>query len=572
MIIEKLKQSIETVVHKLWPEAKVDFTVEHPEVEERGDYASNVAMVLAKQVKQAPMVVAERIVEILKQESLPEVASIEALKPGFINFRLADSFLYDAVAEIEQKGDTFGNSQTLAGQKILIEFGQPNTHKMPHIGHLFSYLYGESCARLLGAAGAEVKKANYQGDVGLHVAKCLWAYQNTETEQAPATLEDKVTYLQQCYQQGSKAYEDSQIAHAEIDHLNDKIYHRAEDIRPLWEQTREWSLSYYRQFESSLGIIYDKHYFESQVAAVGLETVKQNVGPVFEASEGAIVFKGEPFGLHTRVFVNHFGNPTYEAKDLGLMSAKKADWPGYQLVITTATEQNDYWRILTLVGEKVFPDLIGKIRHLGFGMISLTSGKMSSREGTIVTAFDLVRLVTEKVQAFLDANRADYSSEEKQTITRPVALAAIIYSYLKKGPSKNLVFDIDSSIAFDGNSGPYLQYAYARCQSVLAKAREAGYDISLRRPTTVSSEEAALMRWLYQYPEVVSQAAEQYAPQLLCTYLYELAQRYSLFYDRQKMLIEDRDVAAFRLSLAQASGQVLKNGLNLLGISVLDKI
>ncbi|MFH0874201.1 MAG: arginine--tRNA ligase [Candidatus Komeilibacteria bacterium] len=571
MIAQKLKDSIQLAIHKLWPGTEVDFSVEHPEIEEKGDYATNAALILARRLKQDPLLVAQRLVTILEQEQLPEVEMIEAKHPGFVNFRLAPEYLLDSVRQIQQQKTNYGQSSLLADRKVVLEFGQPNTHKMPHIGHLFSYIYGGACTRLWQSQGATVKPVNYQGDVGLHVAKCLWAYQKND-QPDPATLAEQVQYLQRCYQQGSKEYDESQIAHAEIDHLNDKIYSHEERTFKLWQKTRDWSVQYYRQFEKRLGVEYDKHYFESEVASLGLDTVRQNIGKVFDQSDGAIIFRGEKYGLHTRVFANHFGHPTYEAKDIGLLAAKQKDFPDYELVITTATEQNDYWRVMIKVADLIFPKLIGRIKHLGFGMVDLVGTKMSSRTGNIVTGVGLVDLVTDKVQSFLDENRKDYSPEDKASISQAVAKAAIIYSFLKKAAPKNMSFDIESSIAFEGNSGPYLQYAYARCQSVLAKALAAGYSTELQRPKEISPEESALMRWLYRYPEVVSQAAQDYAPHLLCTYLYELAQRYSLFYDRQKMLVEDKAVAAFRLSLAQATGQILHNGLNLLGIDVLAKI
>lgn len=558
---QRLQSLIQQAVKTAYPDINVPaFILSHPDNETHGDYTTNLALVLAQLVGEAPRQVAEKLTAQLPAESA--IAKVEVAGPGFINFHLTPSYFLDRLTQVE--GAAVGSPQ-----KILFEFGQPNTHKVPHIGHLYSYCYGESCVRLLQSVGNTVYRANYQGDVGLHVAKCLWAYQRKQ-QTDPVELSAKVAYLQECYQEGSQAYEDSEAAKQEIDELNVKIYRKDSSIVAEWEKTRQWSLEYYRQFEQRIGVAYDKYYLESQTSEAGLALVRQHVGDIFEEDQGAVIFRGEQYGLHTRVFINRLGNPTYEAKDIGLAALKKQDWDFDLSVYTTAVEQNEYWRVLVKAIELVFPDYVGKIKHIGFGMINLTSGKMSSRTGKILTAFSLVETVKERVKEYIKANR-DYSVGETEEIAEAVAIGAIKYSFLKSAAGKNISFDLESSIAFDGNSGPYLQYTYARCQSILAKAGSSSAPSDFSN-YSLNNDELAVLRWLDRFNETVTAAATGYAPHVLCGYLFELAQRYSYFYNQNQILTDDEATSAFRVALTEAVGQKLQDGLKLLGIETLNRI
>lgn len=568
MIKQILVQTIEQTVNQLFPAAQLgQIELTHPTNEAHGDYSTNVAMILARQLGQSPLQIAQQIAAALPSQ--PAIAEVQAVAPGFINFRLYHTYYIDQLQAITTLGDTYGQPVQTSGQQILFEFGCPNTHKVPHIGHLYSYCYGESCARLLKLAGHTVYRDNYQGDVGLHVAKCLWAYQKYQ-QPDPESLDAKVQYLQECYQQGAQAYEDDEQIKQEIDELNRAIYLKDVTVMADWEKTRQWSLDYYRQFEQRLGVHYDKFYLESQTSVRGLEIVKAHVDQVFEEDQGAIIFRGEKFGLHTRVFVNRFGNPTYEAKDIGLAALKKEDFTFDQSVYTTAVEQNEYWQVVIKAIETVFPDLVGRLTHIGYGMVNLTTGKMSSRTGQIVTGTGLVEMVKERVKEYIVANR-DYTSDEVEAIAEKVAIGAVKYSFLKSAAGKNITFDLESSIAIEGNSGPYLQYTYARCQSLLRKAADQAADLDVTA-LTLNNDELAILRWLYRFPEVVEAAAADHAPHVMCNYLFELAQRFSYFYNEHQVLTDDPQITQFRLQLTAAVAQILKTGLFTLGIEVSEQV
>ena len=441
----------------------------------------------------------------------------------------------------------------------MFEYGDANTHKLPHIGHLFSYIYGEAMIRIMEAAGWEVYRASYQGDIGPHVAKCLWAFEKNKP-QVPESLADKAQLLQKMYQEGSKAYDENEKVKEEVNKINKLVYEGSNKYYDLWKQTRQWSIDYYKQFEKRLGINYDRYYFESEVHEKGREIVEANVGKIFKKSEGAIIFEGSKYDLHDRVFVTSAGTPMYEAKDMYLQELKFSQWPADLLIISTAHEQNEYFKVIFKALEMLHPKYTGKLKHIGFGMVNLKSGKMSSRTGNIIGGIELVDIVVERVKKF---------NQDKKT-AEAVGIGAVKYSFLKNNPLQDTKFDLEESIAAEGNSGPYIQYTYARTQSVLHKAgKQTSGKTENQKP---NSEELAVLRTLPKFPEIVAAAAENYAPNLVCNYLYDLASKFNTFYNKHRIIHSGSVSSNFRLALTAATGQVLANGLKLLGIQAPEKM
>lgn len=549
MIRAKILSLIQNSLKKNGVDVK-DVNLQHPANAEHGDYSSNIALVQAKQLKKSPMELAQKIVDSLpKDETIDKVVVV---KPGFINFLLSEKTLLQELlkASVDKK---------TSDKTILLEYGQPNTHKTPHIGHLFSYIFGESLARILEYRGNKIIRANYQGDVGLHVAKCLYVARDKIQGIKNKTLKEKINLLQKCYQEGSKLYEGSKETQKEIDEFNQKIYHKDKGVVDLWDETRKWCLEFYQQFEQTLGVKYDKYYFESESAPIGKKIVESHVGSVFEKSDEAIVFRGENYGLHTRVFITKFGMPTYEAKDIGLNKLKAA--LNFDLsIVTTASEQSAYYKVIVKASELIFPKLKSKLKHLGFGLIQLKTGKMSSRTGKIVDAFSLVDLTRNSIAK-------QYKTDTE--LSQLIALAAIKYSFLKSDAYKNIVFDLEKSIAKEGDSGPYLLYTYVRTQSILQKTSN-----FKKQPSKIdlNAEEGNILRLLYQLPEVVEQAALRYSPHLIATYLFQLAQTFNFFYQKHPVLKADESIRQFRLALTSAVGERIKEGLHLLGIETVSKM
>lgn len=531
-----------------------------------GDYSLNVLSLKTEKS-------ADEILKIMQTSPLFEKVELVG---NFINFFVAQDELLKHTNRALTHPEEFGKTSPelpLKPLKIMLEYGTPNTHKLPHIGHLFSYVYGESLSRLLEWAGHEIFRENYQGDVGLHVAKCLFIVQQKKDMLSQLnTLDEKVQFLQTCYQEGSTAYEDSEESKAAIMDLNKKIYAQDAEIFELWNTTREWSIEYYKEFEALLGVHIQKHYFESQTWETGMSLVKEHTGTIFEESDGAIIFKGEQYGLHTRVFVTSYGTPTYEAKDMGLAKMKSEEWDFDVALVTTAREQNSYWDVVIKAAELVVPQLKGKLKHLGFGFIDLKGGKMSSRTGNILSGVDLVSTVENKVIDTL-LSGAENQSESAQIL----AVGAVKYAFLRSDSQKNMYFDIDESVSLHGNSGPYVQYAYARMKSIVRKHMTTGSEelppMAARAIDHLEASELQLLRMIPRFEEILSDAAKTYAPHLVCTYVLDITQAFNAFYENVSVLQADTEEQKnFRLALTVATSTIVKNALHVLGIETIEKI
>jgi arginyl-tRNA synthetase len=304
------------------------------------------------------------------------------------------------------------------------------------------------------------------------------------------------------------------------------------------------------------------------VGSIGLGLVKEYLGKVFQESQGAVIFAGEEYGLHTRVFINKMGLPTYEAKDLALMKIKYERFPYDKSVIVTANEVNEYFKVVFKAADLINHDLPERTTHIGHGMLRLKTGKMSSRTGQVVTGESLIDEVSEEIRKKMQETGRGKEIENIEKVISKVAVGAIKYSMLKQSPGKDIAFDFETSLSFEGDSGPYLQYAYARSMSVLEKAGKKETDKIL--DTTLDGEERNLLRWVYRFPEIVEVAGKMLAPNLICSYLIELSSRFNLFYAKCKIVGTDKE--GFRLALTKTMAQVLSNGLWLLGIETVEKM
>lgn len=541
---------------------EINFLVEKPENESFGDFSSNVALVAAKILKQNPLELAQKLVEKINssRSTLPNIDKVEAVKPGFTNFYLSQEYLLSSLSK------PLAFEKTLSGKKIMVEFTDPNPFKELHIGHLYSNSVGESVSRLLEAMGADLKRANYQGDVGMHVAKALYSIMKFDTEEFEKlknkTLQEKVRFLGLKYADGAHLYENGESEKKEIEELNKKIYDKNKAIMIYYTEGRRWSLDYFETIYKRLGTKFDFYYFESEVGIDGLKLVQEYLKEgVFEESQGAVIFPGKKENLHDRVFINSMGLPTYEAKELGLALKKYQDFKFDQSIVITGNEVIGYFKVLLAALAKINPEIASKTKHLTHGMVRLPSGKMSSRTGNIVTGEWLL----DEAKKLLKSKFSEMSEDALEQ----VAVGAVKYALLKSSLGHDIEFNFEESINIQGNSGPYLQYSYVRTQSVLAKAQVSSskYQAASMR---LEVEELNLLRSLNRFLEVVAAAGEKFAPNTLCNYLFDLAQKFNLFYQKHKIIGNDQE--AFRLALTAGVGQTIKNGLNLLGIQAPEKM
>lgn len=538
-----------------------DFAIEHPKMLDHGDYACNVAMVLAKQVGQSPRAIAEALAADLVGQ-IEYVERIEIAGPGFLNFYLSrDFFSAEAVRAIEE-GAGWGENDAELDEVVLFEYTSPNLFKPLHIGNLVGNIIGESFTRLFEMAGADVRRMNYPSDIGMTVAKGVWGLRATGSDP------HDIAALGQSYRVGNEAFENDEAAKAEIEAINKALYAGTDaELSALREAGIATSRRSLAAICALLGTHFDTEITESQASQPGTEIVKANIGTVFTESEGAVVYEGEKVGLHTRVFLNSQGLPTYEAKDVGHFTLKAAAHPDWtQSIIVTGNEQTEYFKVLYAALRELFPEIADKnLEHIPTGFLTLTTGKMSSRKGNVLTGESLLAEVAEAARERASESRAD----DIDKLTNQLAVAAIKYQILRYSVGSNIVFDKEKALSFEGDSGPYLQYTYARALSVLEKARGVGV---LPQLTPAPETPYVLERILYRFPEVVEEALRERAPHTVVTYLTELAGEFNSFYAHEKIADKDDVHAPYKALLTSAIAITLKNGLWVLGIEAPERL
>lgn len=566
-IRDRLHNQIDEFLKRKGAES-IRHTLEFPSDLSYGDFASNAAMVAAKGIGANPRGLAEEIANFLGEIADPDIAAIEVAGAGFINVRLSDAALY-RIVEKAADDPKWGTTDRFLGKKIIVEYTDPNPFKEFHVGHLMPNAIGESIARLALAGGADTRRVNYQGDVGMHVAKAIWgvmhSHEDMPGENAPHR--EQAAFLGKAYAKGAKAYEEDEKARAAITDINKKVYDRSDPlIRALYDNGRRWSLTYFEDIYRILGTRFDHYFFESETAGPGKAIVEAHPD-VFERSGDTIVFPGEKYGLHTRVFVNADGIPTYEAKELGLAKMKYDFFPYDLSVIVTGNEIVEYFRVLQKAMELVFPEerIAEKTRHVAHGMLRLSGGKLSSRTGNVITALSLIDDAKEDILPRIDQSRG-FSGEERDAIAEKAAVGAIKFAILRQEVGRDIVFDYATSLTFDGDSGPYLQYTLARLSSLLKKAGNSDNESSPKTPEKPEDIERLLAR----YPIVVLRAQEELAPHHVTQYLLALSRAFNAYYGRKQILGVSE--SAYRVRLARAVMRTLSSGMDLLAIPRLERM
>lgn len=550
--MEQLQEKLKNVIKELFDVESAPVVTVAPEGMklangEKVDYASNVAMTLTRELKKNP-----REIAIAIAEKMPEFAA-EVAGPGFLNFKLSDAYFLAKMQDFATDFDKNISCDEYSGKTVICEFSDPNPFKVLHVGHLYTSIVGDAISRLFEYAGAKVIRANFGGDVGLHVGKTIWALEKSGMEDF--TIEDVAAK----YVEGTRAYDDDETAHAEITALNKEIYEINKNnlhdshVAEIYWKGREMSYEYFKDFYARIGLKFDKFYPESTVAQLGLETVKKQLeAGVYEMSDGAVVFRGENYKLHTRVFINKEGVPTYESKDVGLIFTKWNDWHFDKSVVITANEQLDYMKVVLKSIEQYAPDLVAKTSHLTHGIVKLPgSVKMSSRKGNFLRAIDVLDIVSEELEE-------GYNSEDFT-----VALGAVKYAFLKYRMGGDIIFDPKESVKMTGNSGPYLQYSCVRAKKILEKVSGEAANIE---GYVANEHEKALMKKIIEYKEVLASAVAEMAPQKVANYLYELAQEFSRFYENCS--VAGSEFESVRAMFVKVYLATMTHGLGLLGINI----
>ena len=521
----------------------------------------------------------EEHLQKLNQNKLPEIDKIEKVD-RFINFYLSKKFFSGSIEEILNNRN-FAENRTLQNKKIMVEYTDPNPFKPFHIGHLMTNAIGESIARILESSGASVSRANYQGDIGLHVAKAIWGLQKRGLPNPDFSTAEKANYIGECYSLGAGEYgpihlgdeEKESPAKKEIDEINKKIYDKTDaKINKIYDWGFKVTMEAFEDLYRILGTKFDFYFLESEVAQIGENIVRDNIGKIFKESDGAIIFKGEEYDpkLHTRVFITSTGLPTYETKELGLAEEKFRMNPNMNLsIVVTANEQLDYMRVVAKALSLIHTEYTDKMKHITHGMMRLAGGKMSSRKGNVVTGESLIRdtiaLVSEKVKD------RDWDEEKKKKISEQIGVSAIKYSILKQSTGGDITYDFEKSISFEGDSGPYLQYSYVRANSVIEKAAKENI-LPDPHPESAPTEIFEMEKMLYRFPEIVLRSASEYEPHYIANYLIELARAFNGFYGNTLIVDKKDKTSPYKIALTFAFSFVMKKGLRLLGIEAPEKM
>lgn len=644
--MEEVKQKLEVAIERVYG-VKTEVSVTVAPEDTGADFASNVAMQLAKLVHKAPVAIAEELKDAFLIEG-NGAWQIEIAGPGFMNFISPDEYFYGKVADFAENRENLTKNiswDEYKGKTVVCEFSDPNPFKVLHVGHLYTSMVGDSISRILEMAGAKVVRVNFGGDVGLHVAKTMYALlQKPGVYLTCLTIED----IAKCYVDGTRAYEeDENDARAIITELNKIIYAIAElgenqsrecsgveglvekfgfpnemkQIVELYWRGRQLSYDYFDHFYARIGVKFDRYYPESTVAVRGLKEVRQGLDRgVYEESNGAVVYKGEKFGLHTRVFINQNGLPTYEAKDVGLIFTKWDDYHFDESVVITGNDIIEYMKVVLASVSEMAPELPERTRHLTHGQVKLPGNeKMSSRKGNFLKAVDVIELVARELNSSLStdvmlAHRtpstarcaspvSSNSPNSRATKTdERIVLAALRYAFLKYKMGGDIIFDPKESVAMTGNSGVYLLYSTVRAKKVLqrvggsallargAGARDLSEDASSRSPETVSASRSndvaadpeisfarisdktdepfvrRLSKKIVQYQDILKEAVAEKVPNKICAYLFELAQEFSRFYEN--VMVVGSENEAELIVIVQAYVNVMEHGLGLLGIEV----
>lgn len=576
--------------------AGADFAVEHPADLSHGDYATNVAMVAFSKIRQSSKSDAEDILEtpisrtahtesylgMIFNESrsknprefaeqlktklegkITQVSKIEIAGPGFINFHLTRDFFSEKIAGIVTESHTWGANNSLHGEDIIFEYTSPNLFKPLHVGNLVGNIIGESISRLFELGGATVHRVNYPSDIGLTVAKGVWGLQKTAGDPSD------INQIGEAYRVGNEAYENDPEAKEAIEAVNRALYSRSDET--LYALRAKGILTSRKHFEElcrMLGTTFDTEILESQASGIGTKIVREQVAHgVFEESEGAFIFRGEKYGLHTRVFLNSQGLPTYEAKDLGNFALKQETYPDWtQSFVVTGGEQREYFKVIIAAIRDVFADAKDKvIEHIPTGFLTLTTGKMSSRKGNVLTGEEILAEVEKEARKRAEESRAENLDE----LTEMVAVGALKYQILRQGIGSDIVFDKERALSLEGDSGPYLMYTHARIASIEEKAKEAGMEANT---TNAPETPYAIEKLVYQFPEIILKSQNERAPHHLVVFLTELASAFNSFYAHEKIVDTEDTYAPYKLALASAVKATLKNGLWALGIKAPERM
>jgi arginyl-tRNA synthetase len=561
----------------------------------RKDFEGDITVVtfsMLRTIKMNPAQLGEDLGAYLS-EHIDEVVGYNVVK-GFLNLVISDAY-FMAFFQSVNTNPTFGFVKPSSAKAMMVEYSSPNTNKPLHLGHIRNNLLGYSVAEILKASGRKVYKTQIINDRGIHICKSMLAWQrygNNETPESTGLKGDKLVgnyYVKfdQVYKEEIKALEAKGLS-TEDAKTQAPILLEAQDmllkweagdaaVVALWEQMNSWVYAGFELTYKTLGVDFDSYYYESQTYLLGKSFIKEGLqsGVFFKKEDGSVWCDLTPDGLDEKIVLRADGTAVYMTQDIGTAIQRLKDFPDVGgMVYTVGNEQDYHFKVLFLILKKLGFDWAKNLMHLSYGMVDLPSGKMKSREGTVVDADDLiVEMASTAKEISQELGKLDgYSESDKEHTYNTIGLGALKYFILKVDPKKRILFDPKASVDFQGNTGPFIQYTYARIQAILRKS-PLEIDNEVPLDYQLHDKEKSLVKHLQLFPEVIQQAAANYSPALVANYVYDLVKEFNSFYQNVSILGAETAIEIkFRVQLSRAVANTIKNALSLLGIAVPERM
>ena len=575
-------------------------TLENVEIQlTKKDFVGDMTIVIfpmLRQVKGNPQQIGEAIGAHIKQSAPNLVCNFNVIK-GFLNLVIADSYYINFLNDIKDNPQ-YGLAAPNSKEALLVEYSSPNTNKPLHLGHIRNNLLGYSVAEILKAAGHKVYKTQIINDRGIHICKSMIAWQrfgNGETPESTGLKGDKL--VGNYYVAFDKAYKneiEQLIAEGKTKEEAEKqapIFLEAQEllrkweagdaeVLALWKKMNSWVYDGFGVTYKNLGVDFDSNYYESNTYLLGKDIVEQGLakGVFFKKEDGSVWCDLTADGLDEKLVLRSDGTSVYITQDMGTATQRVKDYPDVKgMVYTVGNEQDYHFKVLFLILKKLGYDWASKLYHLSYGMVDLPSGKMKSREGTVVDADDLISEMQQTAKEISqELGKLDgYTEEQKEELYRTIGLGALKYYILKVDPKKRILFDPKESIDFQGNTGPFVQYTYARIRSILRKYNEVatGKPQVTNLPSELHEKEKTLLRSIGQFPAVVQDAADNYSPALVANYVYDLVKDFNSFYQNVSILGEQDPVKLdFRVALCRKISEIIAEAFKMLGIQVPERM
>ena len=572
----EIEQAVRKQAKKLF-DLESEPSLEHPKNEDFGDYATGVSLTIASELKADSLEIAHQLKEsLIAQLPTDLIDRVEVVSPGFINFWLAPETLVKEVNRINKLKGDYGKTDIGKGKTVLVDYSSPNIAKPFGVGHLRSTIIGQALYNLYSFAGWKAVGENYLGDWGTQFGKLIYAVLKWGDLQKLARA-GRIKELEKLYVKFHQEAEKDPSLEEKAREWFKRLEDGDKEAMGLWKKFREWSIVEFERIYKLLGMKFDKMIGESFFVTQAYQVIKEaKAKGVAIESEGALVIPfPEEAKLPPLILLKSDEATTYESRDLAAIKVRKKKYHPDLFLYETGVEQALRFRQLFLAAQMLGYGTANQFVHIGHRLYRLPEGKISTRLGRTVHLEEVLEEAISKARKIVEEKSPSWrTSSQKEKVSKAVGIGAVKYNDLSRHYSTEVIFDWGKMLSLEGNSAPYLQYTYARAKSVLRKAKVKKItSITQLLNNSITDAELPLLRFIYRFPEVVEEAVVTYSPNLLCNFLFDLAQRFNRFYDRVPILkAESSEVRALRLGLTAAVAQVIKTGLTLLGIETLEKL